>query len=243
MKTIESIVVSVVIGVLAAALGACDGQATPDYQGVPLARLQGTISTGPTTVMPPDLVAGLSWVRPIPSEGSATTNQCGGKLVVAVPGPVPVEAAVKGAFPARFTLDIFTPPPAGMMEKDGLARAAVVVFEKATGKVWGTTAPAAQLVYVAPGFACSRVATPTDRCVGWTEADQWERNPHSPGYYLLEKTKDCVFLTMAMPSSEVNIKQLQEATQGLATELTIEVKAPPTEPARTGPCPIPTTGP
>jgi len=239
MKTTESIAI---IGALAAALGACDGQATPDYQGVPLAQLQGTISTGPTTVMTPDLVAGLSWIKPMSTEGSATANGCGGELVVATPGPAPVEVPVKGSFPARFTLDIFSPAPAAMVEKDGLARATVVVFEKATGRVWGTTTPASQLVYVTPGFTGSPYVTPADYCTGWTTADHWEKNPHSPGYYLLQVTKDCLFPTMAAPDPGVNIKQLQEAPQGLATELTIEVTSPP-EPARTGPCPVTMPGP
>jgi hypothetical protein len=239
VKTIESIVA---IGVLAAAFGACDGQATPDYQGVPLAQLQGTISTGPTTVMPPDLVAGLSWVKPIASEGSATANTCGGALVVAIPGPVPVEVPVKGSFPARFALDIFSPPPAEMIGNDRLARAAVVVFEKATSRVWGTTTPGSQLVYVAPGFTGSLDTTVADRCTGWTDADHWEKNSHVPGYYLLQLTKDCLLPTGA-PGPGVDTKQLQEAPQGLATDLTIEVEAPPTEPALTGPCPVTMTGP
>jgi hypothetical protein len=172
---------------------------------------------------------------PSASMGSGNLNTCGGELVVVTPGPAPAEVPVKGSFPARFALDVFSPPPPEMIEKGGIARAEVVVFEKATGKVWGTTMPDSLLVYIAPGFAPSAFIGNADFCMGWANSDYWDKNPHAAGYYLLQATKDCL-KPMGAPGPGVVLKALQEAPQGLATDLTIDVKAPP-EPERTGPCP------
>ncbi|MEA2695995.1 MAG: hypothetical protein QOI66_266 [Myxococcales bacterium] len=230
MKTTKSIFA---VGALIAGLSACDGQATPDYRGVPLAQLNGTISTATTTVAPADLTAGLSWEAPIKSPGSATTNECGGKPIVTIPGPDPVEVPVTGAFPARFSLQVFNPPSTDMIDQNGIARAKVVVFQKSTAQVWGAATPDTQLVYVAPEFKQGTV--PTIPCSDWQASDYWENNAHAPGYYLLQATKDCQLATMAAGPA-VSSKRLAEATQGLATALTIEIDGPPA-PAVTGPCP------
>ena len=220
-------------GALVAALSACDGQASPDYRGIPLAQLSGTISTAPTTVAPADLAAGLSWKAPIKSPGSATTNECGGKPIVAIPGPDPVEVPVTGAFPAGFSLQIFNPPPADMIDQNGIARARVVVFQKGTAQVWGAATPDTELVYVTPAFKPG--TAPVIPCSDWEASDYWENNAHAPGYYLLQATKDCVPATMASGPG-VSSKRLGEAAQGLATALAIQIDGPPAA-AVTGACP------
>jgi hypothetical protein len=226
----------IAVSALVAGLGACEGQATPNYQGVPLAQIQGTISTGPSSVTPSDLVAGVSWVKPIEDAGSATALACGGQIIINT-GPAPIEVPVNGSFPAQFTLNIFTPPPAEMISKTwGRATGKLVVFEKSTGKVWGTTTPDAELVYVTASFRQGGV-WPADFCTNWQQADYWSNNAHSPGYYLLQATKDCAQSGGALGPGWKS-KGFEEASSGLATEVTIDVKAPPSEPAKTGPCPM-----
>lgn len=235
MKTTETILA---VGVLVAGISACAGQAAPDYRGEPLAQLGGTISTAPSTVAPTDLAAGLSWEAPLKSPGSAMANECGGKPIVTVPGPDPVEVPVTGAFPARFSLQIFSPPPTDMIDENGIARAKVVVFQKSTAQVWGAATPDTELAYVAPGFKPGTV--PLIPCSDWTASDYWENNAHAPGYYLLQATKDCQLATMATGPG-VSSKRLAEAIQGLATALTVEIDGPPA-PAVTGACPTTMSG-
>jgi len=240
MKTTGAILAA---SVLVAGMSACDGQAAPDYRGEPLAQLGGTISTAPSTVAPADLTAGLSWEAPLKSPGSATANECGGKPIVTIPGPDPVEVPVTGAFPARFTLPIFSPPPSNMIDQTGIARAKVVVFQKGTAQVWGAATPDTELVYIAPGFKPDTV--PVIPCSDWAPSDYWEDNAHAPGYYLLQATKDCQLATMAISPGamgpSVSSKRLAEAAQGLATALTIEIDGPP-PPEVTGPCPTTMAG-
>jgi hypothetical protein len=80
----------------AALVAGCDAQADRDYPGEPLVTLHGQI-TG-TAPLPP-LEAAILWQRgPPPS----TTDQ-----------ELATRAPVEAGFPARFTLRLYQPPPAG----------------------------------------------------------------------------------------------------------------------------------
>src|SRR4051812_41883193 len=79
--------ISFLLPVLAAA--ACSSQKTPDYAGDPLAQVHGTITSS----------------APAASEVIVAVGWAGGD------NGVKVDVGVRGDFPARFSLDILSPPP------------------------------------------------------------------------------------------------------------------------------------
>jgi hypothetical protein len=102
-----------------ASLG-CSAQVEPDYEGEPLATIQGTVVTGDA---PPidDMEAALVW---------STSTEPG--IDVFVVG----RTRVTGAFPARFTLDVLEPPPAGTAPEPGSVTIGIIAAIPArTGNV------------------------------------------------------------------------------------------------------------
>ncbi len=88
---------------LALLSGACDGQADTDYTGEPLAVVQGIVQSSVAT--PPDnLEAKLLWIN---SDASPDRYALQG-------------VAIRGSFPANFTLDVLAPPrEEAMMDLSG----------------------------------------------------------------------------------------------------------------------------
>ena len=82
------------IGVVVAALVACDAQTDPGYQGEPLVTLQGRVES--SGVLPP-LEAAMLWQRGPPP---GTNDQ-----------ELATRAPVTSGFPATFTLRLYSPPP------------------------------------------------------------------------------------------------------------------------------------
>lgn len=83
---------------LMAALGGCSAQATTDYQGDPLFTMTGRVELQLSTPATQDLVPTLAFMSP---EGSEIRF---------------VEAEVSGEFPASFRVDLYTPPPASVID-------------------------------------------------------------------------------------------------------------------------------
>jgi len=82
------------IGVVLAALMACDAQTDPGYQGEPLVTLRGRVES--SGALPP-LEAAMLWQRGPPP---GTNDQ-----------ELATRAPVISGFPATFTLRLYTPPP------------------------------------------------------------------------------------------------------------------------------------
>ena len=82
------------IGVVLAALVACDAQTDPGYQGEPLVTLRGRVES--TGALPP-LEAAMLWQRGPPP---GTEDQ-----------ELATRAPVTSGFPATFILRLYTPPP------------------------------------------------------------------------------------------------------------------------------------
>ena len=82
------------IGVVLAALMACDAQTDPGYQGEPLVTLRGRVES--SGELPP-LEAAMLWQRGPPP---GTNDQ-----------ELATRAPVTSGFPATFTLRLYTPPP------------------------------------------------------------------------------------------------------------------------------------
>lgn len=82
---------------LMAALGGCSAQATTDYQGDPLFTMTGRVELQLSTPAMQDLVPSLAFMAPGQSEIRF------------------VETEVSGEFPAGFRIDLYTPPPASVI--------------------------------------------------------------------------------------------------------------------------------
>lgn len=86
-------------------LSACSSQADTSYRGEPLASLAGSVTLSAELTSPvPALEAALLWSGTSPGSNKVLTGPSRPRLGTSVP--------VSGAFPAKFTLEIYEPPPA-----------------------------------------------------------------------------------------------------------------------------------
>lgn len=98
-------------------LAACASQATPRYEGEPLAVIRGTVKVAPqpagSTAQPPSgMSAAILWQALTFGDGKATSttvDPANPHRWVATPTPV------TGSFPADFEIAILTPPPANRL--------------------------------------------------------------------------------------------------------------------------------
>jgi hypothetical protein len=107
-------VARLLLGLAALASAACEAQVRPDYRGEPLATIEGQVVTEAGTDETVPLAAAIVWYAGIGPDNSSDNYHVG---VIRVRG---VQAAVTGAFPAAFRLDLYDPPPSDALSSAGL---------------------------------------------------------------------------------------------------------------------------
>ena len=207
-------------GALSIALGACQGQADPQYKGEKLASISGTIESSSTN-LPSTLVAGLQWHWASPDNLALTVTYEGRCFTVvhAQPDDLLTTVPVQGDFPSKFTLDVFSPPPADALDASGsnvVATAQIVVFDTATKQVWGSTEGGESLVYYPNGY------TPQPGKMSFCGCDTSQYDTQlSAGYHLMQPMQ---IPDTIIPGSTHTITVA--APGGFATPLSIKLTDP-----------------
>ena len=155
----------------------CSSQADTAYQGEPLAVLSGTVDTQ-GAAPPPELYAALAWAQPT-FEPNSDVLQSLSYVAQAAP--------VSGQFPARFTLDVYQPPPTSTLEScsDGANIAIGFLVTLDAAPVSGAYVPS-----TVDGAAAGTVVVyvDSDRAPGWICNTRTNGLPFGPtkGYHLLQ---------------------------------------------------------
>ena len=201
---------------IASALGGCSSQGDTNYRGEPLAIVSGTVATG-TDPAPSQVSAGIAWAQP-----QLLTGVSGSQTVSDV-GYLGETTPVSGAFPAGFTLDVFSPPPANSAIKCVNSDAnfyAGFLVALSGAPASGSAIDPATVVGAANDYLL--VYLDTDEPAGWSCIDNMG--------FTLQTTKG-YHLMQAVPNSfgphafGTEYPAYDEAPQGLSTSITVTLGA------------------
>lgn len=203
---------SFVVLFVAAALGGCGSQTDTAYRGEPLAIVSGTVATG-TESAPTQVSAGIAWAQPQFLTGSS------GSQTVSDVGYLGETTPVSGAFPAGFTLDVFSPPPANSAIKCVNSNAnfyAGFLVALSGAPSTGSAIDPSTVVGSAQEFLL--VYLDTDEPAGWSCIDNMGFTfQTTKGYHLMQAVPN----SFGPHAFGTEYPAYDEAPQGLSTSITV----------------------
>jgi hypothetical protein len=191
----------------------CTSQVDDGYRGEPLAKVSGTVETDGTTIAPASVAAALVWAQARFGIGS---QQLESLRWLAESTPV------TGQFPAKFTLNIYQPPPAEALiacpsSTAHIAAAFVVAFDGAAD----LSAPDFQKALVGRAAKYLLFYVDSDQAAGWSCFPDLGFTLTTPakGYHLMQVVPNS---TQPRAGGAV-YPAYHEAPSGLATEVAITI--------------------